>query len=130
MPDPSTRQLLRRHAVAFAVSFVSLTALLVAIFAAKQVPQLSASGVQTGTIAEAVLLAVPFSAAMTIPMAVFLAVLWVFTRLGSEGVLAAAQRRRAAPGRTTTRTPSRAQSTTRSRSRRSTPSLPRPWSWP
>jgi hypothetical protein len=28
MPSPATRQLLRRHAIAFAVSFVSLTALL------------------------------------------------------------------------------------------------------
>ena len=94
MPNRATRQLLRRHAVAFAVSFVSLTALLLANYAAKQVPQLSTSGVPTGTIVEALLLAVPFTAALTIPMAVFLAVLWVFTRLGADGVLAAAQRER------------------------------------
>ena len=36
----------------------------------------------------------PFTAAMTIPMAVLVAVLWVFTRLGAEGVLAAARRER------------------------------------
>jgi lipopolysaccharide export LptBFGC system permease protein LptF len=94
MPNPATWQLLRRHAVAFAVSFVSLTALLVANYATRRVPELSASGIPIRTIAEAVLLAVPFTAAMTIPMAVFLAVLWVFTRLGKEGVLAAARRER------------------------------------
>ena len=94
MPNPATRQLLRRHAVAFAVSFVSLTALLLAKFAVRLLPQLGASGVRAGTIVEAVLLAVPFTAAMTIPMAVFLAVLWVFTRLGAEGALAQARRER------------------------------------
>jgi lipopolysaccharide export LptBFGC system permease protein LptF len=94
MPNPATRQLLRRHAVAFAVSFVSLTALLLAKYAVKQLPQLGASGVRTATIVEALLLAVPFTAAMTIPMAVFLAVLWVFTRLGAEGALAQARRER------------------------------------
>ena len=94
MLNPATRQLLRRHAVAFAVSFVSLTSLLLAMYAVKQVPQLSTRGVPADTIVEAMLLAVPFMAAMTIPMAVLLAVLWVFTRLGAEGVLAAAQRER------------------------------------
>jgi lipopolysaccharide export LptBFGC system permease protein LptF len=94
MPNAATRQLLRRHAVAFAVSFVSLTTLLLVNYATKRLPELSASGVPTGTILEAVLLAVPFTAAMTIPIAVFLAVLWVFTRLGAEGVLAAARRER------------------------------------
>ena len=91
MPNPATRQLLRRHAVAFAVSFTSLTALLLANYAVKQLPQLGASGVRTATIVEALLLAVPFTAATTIPMAVFVAVLWVFTRLGREGVLVAAR---------------------------------------
>src|SRR5688500_10835003 len=89
MPNPATRQLLRRLAVAFAVSFVSLTALLLANFAAKQL-----RGVAPGTIVEALLLAVPFTAALTIPMSVFVAVLWVFTRLGAEGALAAARQER------------------------------------
>ena len=40
------------------------------------------------------LLAVPHTLALTIPMAVFLAVSWVFTRLGTEGVLASARRER------------------------------------
>jgi lipopolysaccharide export LptBFGC system permease protein LptF len=92
MPVSATRQLLRRLAVAFAVSFATLTALLLANYGARLLPQLSATGAPAGTVLEALLLAVPFTAAMTIPMAVFVAVLWVFTRLGAEGALAAARR--------------------------------------
>lgn len=94
MPNSTTRQLLRRLAAAFAVSFVSLTVVLLAIFAAKQLPRLSASGVPANSIFKALLLAVPFTAAITIPMAVFVAVLWVFMRLGAAGALTAARRER------------------------------------
>src|SRR5262245_16903006 len=95
MPNPTTRQLLRRHAVAFVVSFASLPTALLANYAAKRVPQLSASGVfPTRFIVETVVLAVPFTAAMTIPMAVFIAVLWAFTRLGNEGLLTVARQER------------------------------------
>jgi lipopolysaccharide export LptBFGC system permease protein LptF len=94
MSKLATRQLLRRHATPFAVSLVSLTLLLLTNYAARQVPQLSARGVPAGTIVAALLLAVPFTLAMTMPMAVFIAVSWVFTRLGAEGVLSAAQRER------------------------------------
>ena len=90
----TTRQLLRRHATPFAIFFASLTVLLLAGQAVRQVPQLSARGVPAGAIIEVLLLAVPHTLALTIPMAVFLAVSWVFTRLGREGVLAQAQRER------------------------------------
>jgi lipopolysaccharide export LptBFGC system permease protein LptF len=92
---PTTGQLLRRHAISFVIAFVALTASLLALFAMRQVPALGARGVSTGTIAMVVLLAVPFIAAMTIPMAVFVAVLREFTRLGADGSLAAARRQRA-----------------------------------
>src|SRR5215211_4477611 len=91
MPTATTRQLLRRHAVAFAIAFVSLTTYLLTNYAIKRVPEMRARGVPTGTVVEFVLLAVPFTAAMTIPLGVFLAVLWVFTRLGAKGMLAAAR---------------------------------------
>lgn len=87
----STQQLLRRHVIPFGVTFALLTALLITNFAARQLPQLSARGVSAGTLLEALLLAMPFTMALTIPMAVFVAVSWVFTRLGTESVLAAAQ---------------------------------------
>ena len=92
MPTPTARQLLRRHVTPFAVTFAGLTALLLANFGARQLPQLRARGVSAGTVFEALLLAMPFTMALTIPMAVFLAVSWVFTRLGLEGVLATTQR--------------------------------------
>jgi len=89
-----TRLLLRRHATPFAVSLASLTVPLLVNHAVRQVPQLSARGVPAGAIFEVLLLAVPHTLALTIPMAVFLAVAWVFTRLGAEGVLASASRER------------------------------------
>ena len=90
----TTRDILRRHATSFVTAFVALTASLVGLFAMKQVPELSARGASAGTIAWTLLLAVPFTAAMTIPMAVFVAVLREFTRLGADGTLASARRER------------------------------------
>ena len=87
----TTGQLLRRHAVTFIMMFVALTAPLLVLFArSKVVPAMGAYGASTGAMAEAVLLAVPFTAALTIPMAVLLTVLREFTRLGADGTLAAA----------------------------------------
>jgi lipopolysaccharide export LptBFGC system permease protein LptF len=94
MPQYTTRQLLRRHAISFVIAFVALTTAMLALFAKKQVPVLSAQGASAGTIAETLLLAVPFIAAMTIPMAVFIAVLRDFTRLRADGTLAGARRER------------------------------------
>lgn len=92
MPSAATRQLLRRHAVAFGVALVCLTTLLLANYVTKRLPELRARGMPVGTIIEFFLLAVPFTASMTVPMAVLVAVLWVFTRLGADGTLAAARR--------------------------------------
>jgi lipopolysaccharide export LptBFGC system permease protein LptF len=94
MPQYSARQLLRRHAVSFTIAFLVLTISMLALFARKQLPELSARGASTSTVVEVLLLALPFIAAMTIPMAVFVAVLRDFTRFRSEGTLAAARRER------------------------------------
>jgi lipopolysaccharide export LptBFGC system permease protein LptF len=90
MPQPTVRQLLRRHAASFAIAFVAFTVSFLAMFARRQIPALSARGMPAGTIEEALLFALPFIAALTIPMAVFAAVLWEFTRLRLNGTLAAA----------------------------------------
>ncbi len=90
-PMPTTRQLLRGHAASFAVSFVLFTIAMLSLNARYSVPRLHALGASTSTIAEALLLSLPFVAAMTIPMAVLFAVLQQFARLGSNGTLAAAQ---------------------------------------
>ena len=81
MSIPTSRQLLRRHAFPFALAFVGLTAGLVANYASKRT-----WGPSRATF-EGVMLAIPFTAAMTIPMAVLLAVLTVFAQLRREGVL-------------------------------------------
>jgi lipopolysaccharide export LptBFGC system permease protein LptF len=94
MPHPTTRQLLRDLAASFAIAFIALTVSLLAVFAKRQLPALSARGAPAGTIAEVLLLAVPFIAALTIPMAVLIAVLREFTRLGGDGTLVAARRER------------------------------------
>ncbi|HEX5972915.1 MAG TPA: LptF/LptG family permease [Gemmatimonadaceae bacterium] len=95
LPLPTSAQLLRRHATSFAIAFVALTASLLVLFATRQLPELIARGASGGAVVKVVLLAVPFTAALTIPMAVFVAVLREFTRLGADGTLAAARRRRA-----------------------------------
>lgn len=88
--QPDVRPLLRRLGVSFAVAVVTLTLTLLAVFARRQLPALVPQGAQAGTIAEALLLAVPFTAALTIPMSVFVAVLWELTGLGLDGTLVAA----------------------------------------
>jgi lipopolysaccharide export LptBFGC system permease protein LptF len=89
-----SRALLRHHATSFVIAFVALTTALLANFMSKQLPQLRATEATAATIAEAVLLSVPFTAALTIPMAVFVAVLWQFTRLAAEGTLTDVPRER------------------------------------
>jgi lipopolysaccharide export LptBFGC system permease protein LptF len=91
MPSSATAQILRRHAAAFTVSFVSFTALLLFNTAMRR---LTADQVPLSRMGEVLLLSVSHISALTIPMAVLAAVLWVFTRLGAEGVLAAARRER------------------------------------
>jgi len=94
MANLTAPQLLRRHIAPFLVSLVSLTLLLLANVAAQQFPRLSAKGGSASEIFEVLLLSVPHTLALTIPMAVLLTVLWVFTRLGAEGVLESARRER------------------------------------
>ena len=91
MSLPTTRTLLRRHIAPFVISLTVLTVLLLARLAMRQLAQLAEAGAPLGTFVEVVLLSVPFTIALTIPMAVFLAVSWVFARLGTEGVLAQAR---------------------------------------
>jgi lipopolysaccharide export LptBFGC system permease protein LptF len=87
MSEIMTRQLLHRHARPFTVTLAALTLLLVANQMLQWMPRLSERGASAATVAEVLLLSVPFTLALTVPMAVFLSVCWVFTRLGKEGTL-------------------------------------------
>jgi lipopolysaccharide export LptBFGC system permease protein LptF len=87
-PLPTPQLVLRRHAVSFTVAFFALTSLLVLQFMARYVSGLHAP-IATRSVLEIAMLTVPFTAAMTLPMAVFIAVLREFTRLGADGSLSA-----------------------------------------
>lgn len=87
MSEIMTRQLLHRHVRPFAFALAALTVLLVANQALQWMPRLTERGASAATVAEVLLLSVPFTLALTLPMAVFLSVSWVFTRLGREGAL-------------------------------------------
>lgn len=67
--------ILRNAAFAFMLTSAALTALLVAKFAMTQ-----GTVTPRGAVLDAVLFSVPFTAALTIPMSVFIAVLWATSR--------------------------------------------------
>jgi lipopolysaccharide export LptBFGC system permease protein LptF len=94
VPQLPIRLHLRRPAASFAVAFAALTASLLALYGWRQVPLLREAGAPAGAIVEVLLLAVPFTAALTIPMAVLVAVLHQFTRLRADGTLTAARGQR------------------------------------
>lgn len=66
---------MRRVAGMYALSLFVLTDVMLAVHAYRQWPRWQAEGVSAAAVGEMVLLAVPFTAALTIPMAVFVAVL-------------------------------------------------------
>lgn len=94
MPHYTTRQLLRRHIITFIGVFVAITIPLLALSTRNQISMWSAGGATAGSAPEVALFSLPFIAAMTIPMAVLVAVLRDFTRFRVDGTLTAARRER------------------------------------
>jgi hypothetical protein len=88
-PGIAIAQLRRRLAVAFATAFTGLTGVLLAHFAYRQAPTLFSRGASVPDVARMLLYAIPFIVALTIPMAVLIAVLRVVARLRAQGMLAA-----------------------------------------
>jgi lipopolysaccharide export system permease protein len=84
-----SRYVLKEHLgpLAFAVS--ALTSLLLLNFVAKRLGDLVGKGLPWDVIAEFLLLSVPFTLAMTLPMAVLVATLHAFSRLASENEITA-----------------------------------------
>ncbi|MBK8248824.1 MAG: LptF/LptG family permease [Gemmatimonadetes bacterium] len=87
----STRQLLQRCLIPFVTALVAITGVMLSMFGMRVVKQLGERGESIGTILGTIALGLPFTMAMTVPMAVFVAVIWVFARLGAEGGLSAAR---------------------------------------
>ncbi len=79
-----SRYLLRQHLAPLAFALAALTCFMLLNQVAKQFHNLAGKGLPAGVIAEMFALSIPFIVAMTLPMAVLVAVLHAFTRLGSD----------------------------------------------
>lgn len=83
------RYVLREHFGPLVFAMSALTSLLLLNYIAKQLPHLVGKGLEWTVIAEFVLLSLPFTIAMTLPMAVLVATLHAFSRLASDSEITA-----------------------------------------
>ena len=86
-----TRYLIRQHLAPLAFAVGALTALMLLNQVAKQFGQLVGKGLSGTVIAEVFFLSIPFIVAVTLPMAVLVAVLHAFTRMGGDSEITALQ---------------------------------------
>ncbi|MCU0627379.1 MAG: LptF/LptG family permease, partial [Gemmatimonadaceae bacterium] len=84
-----SRYVLREHLGPLAFSLTALTSLLLLNFIAKRFGDLVGKGLPWTVIVEFFLLAIPFTLAMTLPMAVLVSVLYAFSRLAAESEITA-----------------------------------------
>lgn len=84
-----SRYVLREHLGPLAFALTALTSLLLLNFIAKRFGDLVGKGLPTSVIAEFFMLAIPFTVAMTLPMACLVAVMYAFSRLASESEITA-----------------------------------------
>jgi len=84
-----TRYTLREHVGPLVFSLAALTSLLLLNQIAKQFGQLVGKGLPWSVIGEFFALTIPFIVAMTLPMAVLVAVLYAFSRLAAENEVTA-----------------------------------------
>ncbi|MCC7195348.1 MAG: LptF/LptG family permease [Gemmatimonadaceae bacterium] len=84
-----SRYVLREHLGPLVFSMSALTSLLLLNYIAKQLPQLVGKGLPWTVIAEFIVLAMPFTIAMTLPMAVLVATLHAFSRLAADSEITA-----------------------------------------
>lgn len=81
--------MLREHVGPFVFASTALTSLMLLQYIAKRFGDLVGKGLPSSVIAEFMALSVPFTVAMTMPMAVLVAVLYAFSRLASENEITA-----------------------------------------
>jgi lipopolysaccharide export system permease protein len=86
-----SRYLLRQHIAPLGFALTALTSLMLIQQVAKQLSGLLGKGLPTGVIVEVFVLSLPFIVAVTLPMAVLVAVLHVFTRLAADNEITALQ---------------------------------------
>jgi lipopolysaccharide export system permease protein len=83
------RYVLREHVGPFLFAVTALTSLMLLQYIARRFGDLVGKGIGWGVILEFFMLSIPFTVAMTLPMAVLVAVLYAFSRLGSENEITA-----------------------------------------
>ena len=83
------RYILKEHVGPLLFSLTALTSLLLLNYIAKRFGQLVGKGLPWSVIGEFFLLSIPFTVAMTIPMAVLVATLYAFSRLAAENEITA-----------------------------------------
>jgi lipopolysaccharide export system permease protein len=84
-----TKYVLKEHLSPLLFSLSALTSLLLLNYVAKRLSELVGKGLEMGVIAEFLLLSVPFTVAMTLPMAVLVATLHAFSRMAAENEITA-----------------------------------------
>jgi lipopolysaccharide export system permease protein len=83
------RYVLREHVGPFLFAVTALTSLMLLQYIARRFGDLVGKGIGWDVILEFFLLSIPFTVAMTLPMAVLVAVLYAFSRLGAENEVTA-----------------------------------------
>ena len=83
------RYVLKEHVGPFVFAVTALTSLMLLQYIARRFGDLVGKGIGWDVILEFFLLSIPFTVAMTLPMAVLVAVLYAFSRLGSENEVTA-----------------------------------------
>jgi len=78
------RYVLKEHVGPFVFASTALTSLMLLQYIAKRFGDLVGKGLPASVIAEFMALSIPFTVAMTLPMAVLVAVLYAFSRLAAE----------------------------------------------
>lgn len=84
-----SRYVLKEHFGPFTFALTALTSLMLLQYIARQFGNLVGKGLRWQVIAEFFVLSIPFTVAMTLPMAVLVAVLYAFSRLASENEITA-----------------------------------------
>ena len=84
-----TRYILKEHIGPFVFALSALTSLLLLQYIARKFGDLVGRGLSWQVIGEFFLLSIPFTVAMTLPMAVLVAVLYAFSRLAAENEVTA-----------------------------------------
>jgi lipopolysaccharide export system permease protein len=84
-----TKYVLREHLTPLVFSLSALTSLLLLNYVAKRLGELVGKDLPWTVIAEFLLLSVPFTVALTLPMAVLISTLHAFSRLASENEITA-----------------------------------------